>query len=295
MHRAHFLVLSPVCFCMMSSCLAAVVHDFSGGDGTSNSTQYVGRAGGGWTGPFTGASENISTSYVVGNSNPLTPGGGNYLQRTYVGTDAGTTRRGTVFRRYGSNGDFDATKAHTVSFVWRADEVGSGFTSTGDYFMMFGSTGTPGSDTGVTSTWMIRYQAANEGGANALVGGNFALYNGNRGTDTTYLASNWVNSGIPVVVGTSYLFTILNDPADGGWSASIKELGGSASFQSQELGWRAAPGTTSFSVAWGAKVTGVGESLTMSLDDILIVPEPTSPALLALGGVLLTVLRRRHR
>jgi hypothetical protein len=292
MSPTHFLT-SLVCFSMVGTSFAAVVHNFSGGEGNSNSTQYAGSSGNGWKGPFIGSPENITTSFVVGDANPLTPGGGKYLRRSYVGGAAEGNRRGTVHRSYESYGDFDVTKAHTISFVWRADEIGSNFTSTGDYFMMFGSTGAPGSDTGPTSSWMIRYQAASEGGANALVGGNFALYNGNRGTNTTYVAANWVNSGIPVVVGTSYLFTILNDPTTGGWSASIRELGGTASFQSQELGWRAAPSTTSFSVAWGAKVTGVGETFTMSLDDISIVPEPTSSALFGLGAILLTVRRRR--
>src|SRR5690606_11521498 len=152
--------------------------------------------------------------------------------------------------------DFNSTVAHTISYQWRADEVSAAFNSTGDYFAMFG--GLVSSDSGATASWMIRYQPANEGG---LVGGYFAVYNGDRGANTVYSSANWVNTGVAVSVGTAYQFVISNDPVTASWSVNISPVGGGTSYQSPELGWRRAAGTGADVVAWGAKVSAVGESL----------------------------------
>jgi hypothetical protein len=270
---------------------AAVVHDFSGGDGSSNPTQYVGTGGNGWVAAFGGQQENASINAQIRNAAPLSAGGGNYLQRSVTGltgSEGNTTRRSAVYRRYSSYGDLNTSVAHTISYQWRADEIGSGFNSTGDYFMMFG--GNVSSDTGAGSSWMIRYQAASEGG---LVGGKFAVYNGNRGESTAYNQLNWVNTDVVVKLGTAYQFVIVNDPVTANWSVSISEVGGPVLYERADLGWRAAANQNANVLSWGAKVTAVDEKLTYSVDSIIIVPEPASTALGALGSLLL--FRRKRR
>ena len=265
-----------------------MTHDFSGGSGTSDSTQFVGTAGNGWTGAFAAATENASVSNSIISTTPMIAGGGDYLQRTVTAGNTGN-RRSVLYRTYGSAGDLDATQAHTISFLWRADSVGSGFNSTADYFMLFGNNGVPSNDSSANTSWFIRYQGANQGG---IVGGNFAVYNGNRGSNTALDTNLFVNTGMAVSVGSVYQFIIQTNPVTADWSVNIQEVGGTGSYQSSTLGWRSAANNTSTTIGWGAKPSATDEVFTFSLDNISVVPEPGT-AILGAFGALLLVRRKR--
>jgi len=292
-HSRH-LVVSSLTVTLMGLAMgrAAVTHDFSGGSGTSDSTQFVGTAGNGWTNAFTASTENASVSNSIISTSPMIAGGGDYLQRTVTGGASAGNRRSVLYRTYGSSGDLDTTQAHTISFLWRADSVGSGFNSTADYFMLFGNSGAPNLDSSANTSWLIRYQGASQGGAGDIVGGKFAVYDGTRTGGTMLDATLFADTGMAVSVGTVYQFTIQTDPVTANWSVNIQEVGGSNSYQSSTLGWRNAANNTSTTIGWGAKPSATDEAFTFSLDNISVVPEPGT-AILGAFGALLLIRRKR--
>lgn len=260
-----------------------MTHDFSGGSGTSDSTQFAGTAGNGWTNAFTGSTENASVSNSIISTLPMIAGGGDYLQRTVTAGSSGN-RRSVLYRTYGSSGELNVSQAHTISFLWRADSVGSGFNNTADYFMLFGNSGAPNFDSSASTSWLIRYQGASQGG---IVGGKFAVYDGTRTGGTTLDANLFEDTQLSVIVGAVYQFTIQTDPVNANWSVNIQEVGGSGSYQSSTLGWRNAANTTSNTIGWGAKPSATDEAFTFSLDNISVVPEPGTAILGAFGALLL--------
>ncbi len=284
----NFLFAGAAIVSLSSANAASIVHNFSGGEGTANPDQFAGTAGNGWTTAFRGATDNASINVAVVNTSPLAPGAGNYLSRQITGTGTGS-KRSTISRNYGDNGTFDADSSHTITFLWRADDMGT-FTTTTDYFTLFGRDGATSGDTNGDVTWFLRLPGANDGDA---IGGNFNVYNGNRGSNTNFDTGLFEDTGVTVVAGTTYSFTVVSDPSTADWSVGIQEVGGSASFQSGTLGWRRGSGATlDHQIGFGSRVSADAESSTFSVDEIMIVPEP-SAALLGLLGAL-TLLRRKR-
>lgn len=66
----------------------------------------------------------------------------------------------------GYNG-FNPDNRHVISFLWRADDFGTGFNTGSDYLTLFGHTGAPGNDTSAATSWFIRIPGANQGGMTA--------------------------------------------------------------------------------------------------------------------------------
>ena len=284
----NFLFAGAAIVSLSSANAASIVHDFSGGEGTANPDQFAGTAGNGWTTAFRGNSENVNVNASVVSTTPLAPGTGDYLSRQITSTN-GSTSRSTISRNYGDNGTFDADSSHTITFLWRADDMGT-FTTTTDYFTMFGRDGGTANDTNGDVTWFLRLPGANDGDA---IGGNFNVYNGNSGSNTAFDTNLFEDTGITAVAGTTYSFTVVSDPSTAKWSVGIQEVGGSESFQSGELGWRRGSGAAlDHQIGFGSRVSGATESSTFSVDEIMIVPEP-SAALLGLLGAL-TLLRRKR-
>lgn len=274
-----------------------VFNDFTGASGNQNTNfnQYVGTSGGGWSIPWQGSTSNATISAGVTSANPLAPGTGPYLARTVTGTaDGGDNKRSVMYRRYEAFNGFNPDSTHVISFLWRADDFGTGFNTSSDYLTLFGHTGNPGNDTSADTSWFIRIPGADQGG---LAAGNFNLYDGNRGANTAFNANLFVDTGIEVVAGQTYQFTIVNDPLFGDWQVTIDDLNGNA-YQSDTLGWRRAPfqpgiNTNATTLGFGARMSGAGQARSFSIDSIAITPEP-SRALLAAVGLLLVLAARRR-
>ncbi|MBC8125867.1 MAG: PEP-CTERM sorting domain-containing protein [Gloeobacteraceae cyanobacterium ES-bin-144] len=89
--------------------------------------------------------------------------------------------------------------------------------------------------------------------------------------------------------GTTYRFTITSDPTTKKYSGSI--YNGATTVNWSNLGWRSA--AASDKLGFNQKVDSGSDVISYSLDNIRIVPEPGSLALL--GMAVLPVLLRRRR
>ncbi len=254
---------------------------FDGGNGTTLPDQFTGTAGNGWTTGWTtsssGAASFDSGYPTVDNTSPVTPGAGNYLDvRTSVAASSGTRQTGTITLRrdYTDYGKFALDEFHTVSFDVRFDAgMGTADWESGTEFLEFSD----GEQT--TATWRIGLQH---------VGNVPRWYAVNAGTK--------INSTMSAIAGTVYHVTIQSDPATSSYIASIDN--GTTVYT-----WGSYPFRQASSAADGyfvihrafANDTAAIEPFDFSLDNFSItpIPEPTSLALLALGG--LALLRRRRR
>src|SRR5690606_37485084 len=104
---------------------------------------------------------------------------------------------------------------HTISWQWRLD---SPFTVTSQEdrinFFANGSANTGGS-TSASNSWNI-------GVAPTYMGhSNFYFYD--RQVDTSFSPQNAVNTGIPLVQGTTYSFTVMVDPLNDKYDAMISD------------------------------------------------------------------------
>ncbi len=110
----------------LSSASAAIINDFSGGNGTSSSNQYAGAAGDGWAGPWsaTTVGSGITLSPTVVNTTPF-PGqsaGTNYLSVPITRANA-STRQAAISRTYQNAGAVQLTSDHQIELVFRINSV----------------------------------------------------------------------------------------------------------------------------------------------------------------------------
>ncbi|GAA5483202.1 PEP-CTERM sorting domain-containing protein [Haloferula sargassicola] len=263
----------------------AIIADFTDGNGASSVDQYQGIAGDGWDGPWGTSTSTADLTGSVVNSSPLN-GGGNYLSSTLTATGA-SGGRGIQFRNYNDFGDVNVSAAHTISFDIRVDSSLATFNSGIDYFQMYDRIG--GTDFANTGAWLVRAFGADVEnlGTTAVVGGNWAIYNGNK--DGSFSNTNFVDTGVPLVAGNVYHFDVTLDPTIAEYSVTIN---GGTTFSG--LGFRNATGTVQTQVNFGGRVSDLNETLTYSLDSIAVtnVPEP-SCLLVSCLGVLGLARRRR--
>jgi len=248
---------------------ADIVADFTGGNGTTQVDQYAGKAGDGWSGAWV---ENSSTdiSATVINTSPLN-GGGNYLSVT--NNDTGTSTSGDcVGRRYTDFGSVVLTAPHTISFDFRLDTPTSQILGSGDQLIFVNARGTVlGGDNGY-GIWTVPVSGALKWG----------WRNGNNG----------VTSTMDVVTGTVYHFTIDLDPAAHKYEVTISN--GTTSVSSGLVGYRNTSYTYLDYIDFFSKDVNLpSDPITFSLDNLRIVPEPATAALLACAAAA-GLLRRRE-
>lgn len=265
---------------------AAIVANFTDGEGTASVDQFTGTAGNGWLGAWslgTGASGSGTTRVAtVTNANPLN-GGDNYLSVTMTtGTNANDNYT-AARRQFGAFDGVDPTMPHTISFDFRPEaknEIPNAeFRSR---FQMFGSSLLPGGDTSASTTWWVVAAAGTTGSApHGVVANNWGfLTNPNPAVTPAPSGMNFVDSGIAMNVNTVYHFEIAVDPVNKSYVASVSD--GSSTFTSETLYFRnqdVAAQSASY-LAFGARQQNTdNEGLAtypFSFDSVSIVPTPTT-------------------
>jgi hypothetical protein len=264
---------------LASAAQAQIIANFSGGQGTASYDQYAGRAGGGWTNAWQ-ENNTVDITATVTNADPfLSTPGGNYLSVSVADPEA--TGFDLVSRSYSSDNGVSLTAAHTLSFDFRLDSPASEMT-TGDAIVFFNHVVNP-PVLGGTNGFEIRGFISN-----SIF--QWTWSNGNKAGSATR-----VNSGMSIVTGTEYHFTLDLLPETKDWTVSIYD--GTTTVSSGILGYRtgaAAPVTLpvlAFGVVDVDTVTP--DTITYSLNDIIIaVPEPSVSVLLTLGGAFVIFCRR---
>lgn len=226
-------------------------------------------------------------------TNPVVPGGGTYLGfRTRMG---GTVDEpiASPSGNYGVGKKLDSaalntTVAHTVTFDFRWDSALTTFTSFADRVHIAGSANT-NTNTNATTTWSVGVVGGSSG-STAMT--PLVWYFHDRNISNAIITENMYFTAVPLVPGVTYSFVIQVDPATASYSASITSSVGSDS--ASNLGFRNGEvnGASDY-LLFGGNVSDVNESIGFSFDNLMIVPEPGSAALLLLGACT-TIARRRR-
>jgi hypothetical protein len=267
--------------CAVTLSQAQIVANFTDGTGTSSVDQYNGIVGLGWATPW-GTTDQLAPNLnpLVLNTAPIN-GGGNYLNVTTT-----TLNDNAVGRQF--NGLTPSLTPVSFSFDLRIDSL-VGWDNANDYLTVHANNSLSTYNVSAASSFIIRaFGASPAAGKNA---NEWLFYNGASNAGG-YSAANFLNSGMTITAGTTYSFTIINDPATKKYNASIFD--GVNTVSASDLGWRSSVASTA--LALNQRVGNSGDSLTYSLDNILIqeAPEPTSISLALLGGLSLIALRRRQ-
>lgn len=283
---------------LATACLnlnAQITADFSGGMGTTQPDQYVGTDGDGWARSWYSltSSSNISIGGAIQTSDPVN-GGGNYLQVTtnQTGND-GAQQNTSLGRKYTNYGDVSTTAAHQISFDLRIDSWTVGEANPGSQFIgIYGNTtGSMGNNFTNNSTWMIRVYAGNSGGATALT---WAAYDGSR-NGSGYNSSNLedIGSGLTMEIGTTYSFTITNDPTTGSYMVSVSD-GETVVSTADWLGYRTANWGEGYTddlwTVWHEQTLNLNDGAEFSVDNISITAIPEASSFSFVGFALLGLL-----
>ena len=216
--------------------------------------------GTGWNESWGMASGTVN-SVALGSDLPIN-GGGSYL--TYRTIAAGTNG---VYRDFA--GDIGSA-AYTLAFDVRIDALGAFYQGAdlSDRIQVYGETGTGTSDAGANASFLVM-ASPNFKTPAGQPSGNWQVYNGIK---TGAWSSNYmVNSGIPVVDGGVYSFTITVHPATLSYDVTIEN--GTSVFTRAGLGFRTGSTAPSDRLVFSNKIrlTGpAGNQLKVSYDSIRI-------------------------
>ena len=216
-------------------------------------------------------------------------GGGQYLSAVNT---ANSTNFG-ITRNIGSL----TSSIYTLTFDWRLDSTLDTFTSFNDR-VHFGSNSDASFGTSANWGWIIGVSAADNGTTNTVHNGNWYFYN-NRSTGGNggFVQEDMVNTGIALAPNVTYSFTVTVNSATQTYSAAILGSDGST-FSEADLNFRnqSTPGTGQSNLVFGGAVSPATgsplETMTWSLDNINVVPEPSSALLAGISGLLCFVRRR---
>src|SRR5262249_10565058 len=142
------------------------------------------------------------------------------------------------------------TGAHQIQFEYRLDNS----LPSGGAVYAFGDTGANSFPTASSSTWVAF-------GAD----GHWAFGDG----------TGLVDTGVSLVTGTAYTFTILINPAASVYTASVSDgqLGTGHSFIESGLAFRSTSTESDF-VAFGAATANENQIAVFSVDSVVIAPPP---------------------
>jgi methionine-rich copper-binding protein CopC len=144
-----------------------------------------------------------------------------------------------------------------------------------DRFQLFGGSARAGGVSG-TSSWLI-LGGEDLTGLQAGLGANWTFYNGT-GDGGAFVGANLVDSGIPLVLGNTYRFTILDDPSTASYTASVYNLNDPAGAftTTGSLGYRGLA-VANPHIHFGASMNNSGDTAGFTVDNVSIVP--VAPAL----------------
>jgi hypothetical protein len=255
----------------MPNASAAVIADFSGGNGTATPDQYLGTSGAGWSGAWV---QPAGLSGTVVNTSPL-DGGGNYLQANLSSTSAGL-----FINRSWDSAAAPYTDPLTISWTFRFDSPLTNFTAAADTIGFL-------EGVGANSTFQINALGLGSGGAPTRT---WAFYDGNQ-DGGAFNANNYVSTGMALVSGTVYEFSVTLDPSTRTYVGTVSN--GTTTFVSDPLGFRTSAFSANGSVQFGMRQSTGTDNFQFSLDSIQIVPEPSALGLVLLGLAGFGLRRRR--
>lgn len=274
---------------------AAIIANFSDGEGTILADQFKGKAGEGWTAGWNSRNgSNGTTTFVVENTHPLVSGGGNYLKIGYKRTGAGDSNRAGAARPFATSGALgvDTTKAYTISFDFRIDTL-TGWSDSSDQIAFSSESTTSIAAFSGSAPWALWLRADKPGwqvrNGNGTGGGSYLDF-GEIGLDT-------------ITIGAIYSITIEMDPLAQKYDLTIsvddKVYRASTLNNGQWLGFggTGAQATASNVLQFRSTMGGVGDEVIWSMDNIRVapVPEPGSVALGLVGLIgIFRVLRGRR-
>ncbi len=301
MNSIKALLILPVA--AVASLQAQVALEDFGSYAVNNNLSTPLSGGSGWTGNWTTAASGgtLSASGVVANISPLGAGTGQYLDVDLSSSTAGASLG--IGRQLSTGAP---AGSYTVSFQWRADVVGAGFSAANDRFEFFSANSAAtvhSASTSPTATlnspYLMGVFGANRGSSTART---FAVYNpvnpgdgfdANRYFNLGSVATGGDGTTMSLAAGATYSFSISVDADSQTWSVSVSD--GTITATSVGLNWWGTQ-TQPF-VAFGARGDAANEVRSFSFDNVqaTAVPEPASAALLMALGVAAPALLRRRR
>lgn len=271
---------------------AQIVASFDSGTGTGTSNEFVGAAGGGWVGAWAQNTRTPSPPNTTSASQTLTAvnplgGSGSLLVTSFTANTSGGATRSNARREWTAFGGANPANAFVVSFDFRVDEI-TGTNASGDFVQFFLR------GTSQTSTDF------NLGAAGIRILGDGTLQYRN-GSSTVSVAP----ATYAIADGTVYTFSAEVDPTTATWDLSVFQTSNpSNAFSIAGLGFGSTGSGTNDGVTWlhfGTSVNAsaaagfTGATSTWTVDNISIIPEPSTYAALLGGAALgLGLLRRRR-
>ena len=230
---------------------ATIQANFTDGAGASSVDQYPGIAGGNWAGGWTTGG---TLTAAVTAAAPLNAGG-NYLQVNASGTIDSAVGR-TV-------GTVTLTNTVVEKFTVRLDSASTGFTSASDYLSIAGNADSVFSSG--ASAYIIRAFGASP--AAGINGNEWLVYNGAR-DGGAYDPAKFINSGMPIVAGTVYAFTVTLDPVNRAYMVAISN--GATTKTVASAGFRTSAASVPNTVAFLGHKSASGDVLQFSVDTVEI-------------------------
>ena len=297
---AALLLLSSAIACQGH---AAIIADFTDGNGATLVDQYAGIGGSGWVAGWTTGVSGSATSVPTVTSATQLNGGGNYVSVPYVLPAGTSTSRVSIRRQFEASGDVDPTLPYTVSFDFRPEAINTLSNDFLDRYQVFGSTS--GSPTQANVTWWAIAAAGNSGGPGTIVGDHWGfLTNPTPGTTAAAADMVFIDSGLTLVPNTVYHFEFEVDPANLRYFAKISD--GVTVFETDPLAplYFRNQSVSATSASWmtlGASQRNSGVTgatpYPYSVDSlsISVVPEPGSLYLIGMASLGLVGFARRRR
>jgi len=259
---------------------ASVVADFTNGnDDVTHVDAYHGVPGDGWKSPWVEnqiltSGDSLLATNLVSNANPIA-GGGNYL-----GSSVTTSVSAGASASYATSRDFsdgiDLSIPYRIEFTVRIDEdVSLGFDEYHDRYVLCDGDATTAGTSSVNS-WSILAHGAAGAAAHAGVVGHWAFYNGsNNGTYLGTDPARLLDTGIAVITGSVYSFTVTVDPNQKTWSGTVSD--GIDTYSQSDMGWRTSASLGKPYLVFGTKADAGDETRAWSIDAVTITQVPGPP------------------
>ncbi|MGB6220207.1 sulfatase-like hydrolase/transferase [Haloferula sp.] len=219
---------------------------------------------------LSGGSGNWLTDWTTSGNGTLTPSATSAALVVTRNSDTTTNSSSSIHRRYAGN----LTDPLRISFDFTIDAfpTAGGVDAVRDRFELFGGSAASGGTTS-TNSWMI-LGGQNLAALDTTIAGDNWIFHDGQGNGNFEKGgageNNLVDSGIPLVLGNTYRFTILEDPSTGTHVISVDNLSdGAAAFTSASLGHRGAASTDPY-IHFGARMSDSSESAGFTVDHVSI-------------------------